>query len=218
MQGRINHLFNIINSYIFCFKHLPFKQAKDCPILIDWKVKTYISSQATIIINNASKYCINIGCHNGSYGLRRAKTRFYIYDNAQVIFNGNTIISKGSIITARNNASLSFGNNFFCNCNCNIIANKSIHLGDNTLMGWDITILDSDGHKITYNEIEQENCKDIYIDDHCWIGSHSSILKGVKIDKNTIIPYGAIIHKSTNGNTNTIFMNKTLKNNVVWNY
>lgn len=218
MLSKITHLFNIINSYIFCYKYLPFKEAKNCPIFINWKVKTYISPHANIIINNASKYCISIGCHNGSYALNKAKTHFYIYDNAKVCFNGNTIISKGSNIIARKNASLSFGKNFFCNSNCNIIANKGIHLGDNTLMGWDITILDSDGHTIMQNNTKEENCKEIYIDNHCWIGSHSSILKGVRLDRNTIIPYGAIIHKSTNGYTNTIFMNKILKDNVEWNY
>ena len=218
MLSKIAHLLNVINSYIFCFRYLPFTKAKNCPILIDWRVKTYISPHATIIVNKASKYSINIGCHNGSYGLRRTKTQFYIYDNAQVIFNGNAIISKGSNIIARKNASLSFGDSFFCNSNCNILANKGIYLGNNTLMGWNITIMDSDGHRIIYNNTEQESCKEVYIDNHCWIGSYPSILKGVKLDKNTVIPYGAIIHKSTNGYTNTIFMNKILKNNVEWNY
>ena len=63
-----------------------------------------------------------------------------------VVFNGKTCISKGSNVVVRQGASLNFGGNFFCNANCNILANRGISFGDNVLMGWNITILDNDGH------------------------------------------------------------------------
>lgn len=217
MLSKIIYLLSIINSYIFCFKHLPFSVARKCPILIHWRVKVFVSKTASIKIKNPYKHAIKIGMWGGSYGISRGNiTQFCIADNAQVFFNGQCCISKGCNIVARGNAVLNFGNHFFCNSNCKIFANKAIHFGDATLMGWNITILDSDGHQTIFNGSTQNSNKEIIINDHCWIGANSSILKGVILDKNTIIPYGSIIHKSTNGHTNTVFSNNVLKENIEW--
>ena len=217
MISKTIHILSVIKSYIFCFKHLSFSEAKKCPILIHWRVKTYVSKKASIKIKSFSKYSIKIGMWGGSYGISCGNiTQFKILDNAQVIFNGQCCISKGCNVVARGNAVLNFGNNFFCNSNCKILANKAIYFGDDTLMGWNITILDSDGHQTIYNGSTQNSNKEIIIKEHCWIGAESSILKGVLLDKNTIIPYGSIIHKSTNGYTNTVFSNKILKENIEW--
>lgn len=217
MLSRIIYLLSVIRSYIFCFKHLPFSEAKKCPILIHWRVKTFISKTASIKIKDLSKHSIKIGIWGGSYGISHGKvTQFSIFDNAQVIFDGECTISKGCNIVARGSAVLNFGKHFFCNSDCKIFCNKAISFGDNTLMGWNITILDSDGHQTVFNGIYQNSNKEIIIHDHCWIGAESTILKGVELDKNTIIPYGAIIHKSTNGQYNTVFNNKVLKENIDW--
>lgn len=217
MLSKIVYLLSVIYSYIFCFKYLPFSEAKKCPFLIHWRVKTFVSKTASIKLKNISKHSIKIGMWGRSYGISRGKvTQFCITDNAQIIFNGQCCISKGCNIVVRGNAILSFGNHFFCNSNCKILANKAIHFGDEILMGWNITILDSDGHQTIFNGSTQDSSKEIIINEHCWIGADSSILKGVILDKNTIIPYGSIIHKSTNGHTNTVFSNKVLKENIEW--
>lgn len=217
MFSKLFYYISIIRSYLFCFKYLPFSIAKKCPILIHWRVKVYISPQASIKIYNIQKHSIKIGMWGGSYGLsKNSVTQFNLYDNAHIFFNGKCTISKGSNIVARGNSSLVFGENFFCNSGCKILANKAIYFGNDTLMGWNITILDSDGHQTVFKGKNQESSKEIYVDDHCWIGAESSILKGVRLDKNTIIPYGSVIHKSTNGCSNTVFNNKVLKEDIEW--
>ena len=217
MLSKIVYLLSVIKSYIFCFRYLTFSEAKKCPILIHWRVKTFISRTASIKIKDGSKHSVKIGIWAGSYGISRGKvTQFSILDKAQVIFNGQCNISKGCNVVARGNAVLSFGKHFFCNANCKILANKSISFGNDILMGWNVTMLDGDGHRTLFNEQKQDDCKEIFIADHCWIGADSTILKGVKLDKNTIVPYGSIIHKSTNGQTNTVFSNKVLKENMEW--
>lgn len=138
---------SIIRSYIFCFRYMSRKVAICCPILIYWNTKCYISPKARIRINVLGGKCdIKIGVWGGSYGLRQGKTRFCVFDDSMVIFNGKACISKGSNVVVRQGATLSFGQDFFCNANCNILANKEISFGDSTLMGWNITVLDNDGH------------------------------------------------------------------------
>lgn len=114
MLSKIVYLLSVIYSYIFCFKYLPFSEAKKCPFLIHWRVKTFISKTASIKLKNISKHSIKIGMWGGSYGISRGKvTQFCITDNAQIIFNGQCCISKGCNIVVRGNAILSFGNHFF---------------------------------------------------------------------------------------------------------
>ena len=96
MLSKIVYLLSVIKSYIFCFRYLTFSEAKKCPILIHWRVKTFISKTASIKIKDGSKHSVKIGIWGGSYGISRGKvTQFSILDKAQVIFNGQCNISKG---------------------------------------------------------------------------------------------------------------------------
>ena len=217
-MGKMLYWLSIIRSYIFCFRYMPRKMAICCPILIYWNTKCYISPKARIRINvlgGVKKHDIKIGMWGGSYGLRQGKTRFCVFDDSTVIFNGKACISKGSNVVVRQGATLSFGQDFFCNANCNILANKEISFGDSTLMGWNITVLDNDGHPIYWKGEVQETSLPVRIGEHCWIGSHATILKGVNIATGTIIPYGCTIHKS-NDIPECIFNNKPLKIDIIW--
>lgn len=215
-MGKILYWLSVIRSYIFCFRYMPREIAIHCPILIYWNTKFFISSKARIIISEkVKKHDIMIGVWGGSYGLRQGKTRFCVFDDSMVVFNGKTCISKGSNVVVRQGASLNFGDNFFCNANCNILANRGISFGDNVLMGWNITILDNDGHPTYWKGEAQETSQPIHIGEHCWIGSHATILKGVYLATGTIIPYGCTIYKSNNI-PNNVFNNKSLKTEMMW--
>ena len=50
-------------------------------------------------------------------------------------------------------------------------------------MGWNISIIDSDGgnHLVYENDVLKENKKDIILGNHVWICSCSHIMKGVTI-------------------------------------
>lgn len=65
MLSRITLCLSKIRSFAFCFKHLPFHQAKQCPILLHWRTKVYVSKEAEIIVNQPKKYGIRIGYWGG---------------------------------------------------------------------------------------------------------------------------------------------------------
>ncbi len=204
-----------IRSYVFCFRHLPYQQAKLCPILLHWRTKTYVSKEAEIIIDHPKKYGIRIGIWGGSYSITNRRTIFQLFDRAKLHMDATATFSKGTHVIVRGNGSLTIGEKFFCNADCDILCNKAITFGFDNLLGWNITLLDSDGHDTYVNDIKQQSQKEIKLGDHVWIGAKSSILKGVCLADNTIIPYGSIIHKNNN-DKNVVFHNKVLKADIVW--
>ena len=206
---------SIVRSYIFCLKHLPFRQAKLCPILIHWRTRVYVAEKANITVVNPQKYGVRIGIWGGSYSIANRATTFQILDKADIYFEGLATFSKGTHIVARSLGHLIIGDKFFCNANCDILCNKLIKFGNNNLLGWNITFLDSDGHDTFVLNEKQEQVKAIKIGNNVWIGANSTILKGVCLADNTIVPYGSVIHKS-NQEENVVFQNKVLKTDIHW--
>ena len=89
------------------------------------------------------------------------------------------------------------------NNNLCIISNGAgISIGKNTLIGYNVEILDSDFHEINPRNRKSGNPKSakVLIGNNVWIGSNSKILKGVNIGDNSIIAAGSIVTKSIPAN------------------
>jgi acetyltransferase-like isoleucine patch superfamily enzyme len=89
------------------------------------------------------------------------------------------------------------------NNNLCIISNGAgISIGNNTLIGYNVEILDSDFHEINPHNRKLGNPKSekIVIGNNVWLGSNVKVLKGVKIGDNTIISAGSIVTKSIPAN------------------
>ena len=106
------------------------------------------------------------------------------------------------------------------NCFLTVSCENKIVIGDNCNIGWNVTLIDGDGHPLCdinnpQNEINKS--RPVIIGNDCWIAAHATIMKGVSLADNTTIPYGSIITKSCK-KTKTIFggsPNSVLKENVV---
>lgn len=103
-----------------------------------------------------------------------------------------------TIIVARiENAKIIIGNNVGIS-GATIYARKSIEIGDNTLIGGNVKILDNDFHPL---EIESRNknikekilSKSIIIGKNCFIGCNSIILKGTELGDGCIVGAGAVV-------------------------
>ncbi|QYR24360.1 hypothetical protein KZ483_26580 [Paenibacillus sp. sptzw28] len=66
------------------------------------------------------------------------------------------------------------------------------------MISWDVTIIDSDVHKI--DGVEQI-CGRIIIGDRVWIGHGASILKNVKIGDNVVIGAKSVVTKDIPANS-----------------
>lgn len=102
--------------------------------------------------------------------------------------------------------------------NCIIHAYKQISIGSGTIISWNVSILDGDGHSL-YSCEKNNSPQSIVIENDVWIGSNSIILKGITIGKGSVIAAGSVVTKSippyslAAGNPA-----KVIKNNVKWEY
>ena len=121
-----------------------------------------------------------------------ASTIFGVYKSPG-FFNGYAYLE------ARDkNSSISIGDNCSFNNNPTIIAEKSIiSIGNNCLFGNNVYIIDSDFHPTGFSKAK---AKKVTINNNVFIGTNTTILKGVTIGKNSIIGAGSVVSKSIPSN------------------
>ena len=116
------------------------------------------------------------------------------------------IINKGGQLTAGNchfysgvrfeigkNGHISIGNGTYINRNTLIISEKSVKIGTDCKISWDVIIMDSDLHPLTSDRLIN---KEVNIKDYAWIGCRCIILKGVTIGKGAVIAAGSVVTKN----------------------
>jgi maltose O-acetyltransferase len=94
---------------------------------------------------------------------------------------------------------ISIGQRTFINRFASIVSRKNIAIGDDVLIGDNVSIYDHDHQtnnlSTTYGQ-QGYTCEEIIIGNNVWIGCHSTILKGVSIGNNSIIGAGSVVTKS----------------------
>ena len=98
---------------------------------------------------------------------------------------------RGVVLIIGNNVGISY---------CAITCSKSIWIGDNVLIGSGCKIYDTDFHPIDsrYGDTmdnSRSGSEKIVLEDGCFVGAHSIILKGVTIGKNAVIGAGSVVAK-----------------------
>jgi len=101
------------------------------------------------------------------------------------------------IVTRTKEAKIQIGNNVGIS-GATIYARKGIIIGNNTLIGGNVKILDNDFHPI---EVEARNrddkemikSKEVVIGKDCFIGCNALILKGTKIGDGSVIGAGSVV-------------------------
>ena len=107
-----------------------------------------------------------------------------------------------------------------------IIANNTykepveVNIGDNVYLARDILIRASDGHTLIDKQTNKplNPPRNVIIEDNCWIGSRSVLLKGSHIPKNSIVGACSLVTKSFDEENVVIAGSpaKILKHNVTW--
>lgn len=190
---------NIIYSLYFNFRYLSLDQAIKCPIKINYHVKIRKLKKGNIIINTNDVRIgmIRLGIDKGSFHLAKNNSTICIEDKCKLVFNGSCSIDDGFSIAINKNGEINIGNNVHFNANSIISASSLIKVCDNVGTGWDCTFIDWDGHDII--DMETRNVinlpRPIIINKNCWIGAKVTIMKGVTLSMNTIVPYGSILTK-----------------------
>jgi acetyltransferase-like isoleucine patch superfamily enzyme len=142
--------------------------------------------------------------------------RLYMHGNGNIVFGDNvTINSDGRLhntmggeththLNTQEEGAIIIGNNVGIS-NSAITSKARIEIGDNTLIGSNCIIIDSDFHSIDYNdrrEIPDKNIKSkpVLIGNDVFIGARSIILKGVTIGNGCLIGAGSVVTKNVPDN------------------
>ena len=143
------------------------------------------------------------------------KTTFIMKKNSTLAVKGKFYFYTGCKIVVRENAKLILGNGSFVNVDSKIYCKEKIEIGDNTFIGEEVIIRDTDEHNIIREKYS--NTLPIKIGNHVWIGMRSMILKGVTIGDNVVVAAGSIVTKSVPSNC-LVAGNpaKIIKQNIYW--
>ncbi|MGL4866438.1 MAG: acyltransferase [Cetobacterium sp.] len=155
---------------------------------IDLKVKIFLKVKKNISIKN---------------GVFNQNTVFYgpgkveIDENFSLGFKyGGGFKGREIEIQARDkNAIIKIGKNVATNNGVFICAIKKIEIGNDVLIGSNVTIMDHNGHGISPGKRNgfPGTPADILIEDNVWLGNFVHILPGTKIGKNSVVGAGAIV-------------------------
>lgn len=209
----LSFLFSIPKIIFINFYYFSFRQALKFPLRISNTVtiKSLGSRTSIVLLDPTAKIYVGFG---GSFGMGD-KGYWDIGNNAKVIFEGDAVFSKGIKMIVHGN--LKIGKCFSCNSNCIINASDSITIGSNVILGWNCKILDGDGHKIIHKKIVQLPYSPILIENHVWLTSDVTLLKGTVLRSDSVVATCACISHSFN-NTNLLIggFNKILKEGITW--
>lgn len=125
----------------------------------------------------------------------KAETYLRMGKNAQWISNRGAGMFYDTVLEVCNNAKFESGF-FTANGGSVIVCAKHIVFGDNVMLGRNIMIYDSDHHQILdENGRIKNHGQDVVIEDHVWLTSNVTILKGVHIGKESIVGAQMVITK-----------------------
>lgn len=132
------------------------------------------------------------------------KTFYNIIYSKKINIGAKTTWRRNFSILIEKNAKVIIKKNCFFNNDCSIVAMKSVIIGEGTLLGENVKIYDHN-HKFNRSKIPIKkqgfSVGEVYIGNHCWIGSNVVILKGSHIGNNCVIGAGCVINGNIPDNT-----------------
>ncbi len=183
----------LIKSIYVNIRLFPIHIAIKLPVIVGWNVHIKGLRKGAVILQSPVKFRMcSLGISNGTGENGAHKHSYLIIGNKGVLY----VADKVNIMSAFHlliYSKLCIGNNFYANHGFKIVCMKKIQIGSNCMFGWDITILDNDGHDIFINKVRKDTIKSVIIENNIWIGAKSSILKGSFIGCNSIIGFGALV-------------------------
>ncbi len=109
--------------------------------------------------------------------------------------NGTVTIQSGTRIVIEDGGRLFIGNDVGINSNCYIAVHKEICIGNNTIIGPGVVIVDQDHDYKADGGLKSEKYKvgSVDIGDNVWVGANSVILRDTNIGENTVIGAGSVV-------------------------
>lgn len=214
---------NWLRTICFNFRFFPAGKALKFPVLLYGRFSMHALKGEIEIHGPLRMGMVKIGQVSVGIFDRKARTVFNLH--GKLVFKGTANIGGGSAISIGKQSTLTLGNNFKITAQSAMVATggKSIQIGNDCLLSWDILIMNSDFHKIMDHATNAviNDPEDVVIGDKVWIGCKATILKGSVIADHTVIGAGTIISNKKLEYSNAIYAGipaKKIGNNISWTY
>ncbi len=202
----IRDIFHILHGIIYMIMHKKHFSGKGYIKLTNHDY-IKLKRNSEIVLNESLTLSGNRMGSNGRSSILRMD------EDSQLIVNGGFSFFYGADIILFKGAKLVLGKGFI-NSDCKIRCHKEIEIGDNCVISHDVTIMDSDAHKLNGSS----NTAPIRIGNHVWIGTRVTILSGVKIGNSSVIAAGSVVTKDVPENSLVGGVPaKVIKDKVEWN-
>lgn len=202
-----------VKNFVINNIYIGSKNIFNFSIVIGPKTKVMLSQSPSIY----GQGILYLGFRNKTDDINRgffSPSVISISKGGKIIVDGIFYSGPGTKIIINKDACLSLGNNSHITADSHIYCSKLIKIGNDTVISWGVTILDSDFHQ--FNNVLKND--EIVIGNHVWIGSNATILKGVNIGNNSVIGSGAVVTKDVPENC---FVGgvpaEIIKTNIYWN-
>ena len=124
-----------------------------------------------------------------------------MFENAKMIVGKHVMINRGTKVVLHKGGTLEMGDNSYINENSCIHCAKHISIGANCAIAWNVTIMDTDIHKIYRDGKWVNEDAEVIIGNNVWIGAHCMVLKGAIIEDNCIIAAHSVVRGHLKANT-----------------
>lgn len=193
MNRKIEKILSLPKSLYANIKLFGYKGLR-IPILIRYDVKLKRLGRGTVALDKFSSFKIIYG-FGGTDSVYARSSSLDLIQGSLIRFHGNSQFSRGVML--KNKGVIEFGNHFSANKNFSISCSNSISFGEDCLLGWDVSIRDSDGHKIINKKsLESKSViGEINIGNHVWIASFCHILKSTVIPSGCVVGYRSLVNR-----------------------
>jgi acetyltransferase-like isoleucine patch superfamily enzyme len=172
-------------------RYLPFKQALTIPILVSHRVKLEWLGGRVVLNGPLRTGMIRLGF--GYVDIFDQNRQRSVWSNhGTITFRGRANLGHGFRVSVRAGGALTIGDSFRISAQSTILCRSNIEFGDDCLLAWDVLVMDSDWHALSY-EHAQTTEERITIGDHVWIGCRSLILKGTSLGNGSVVAAGSTV-------------------------
>lgn len=190
------------------------------------------STEDISFVDASSVTCVNKGLNirNNGHGNKIVVGKGVVFNgfSIQIDCNNSTVIIgdecrlTGTVIMKLSDdnhltigAKTSIGGASFICCE-----SSHISIGDDCMIAWGIEFRTTDSHAIFDRDTNQRinNAQNIIIGNHVWVGAHTTILKGTKIQDGSVVAIRSLVNKEF-VNQNVVIGGvpaKEIKSNIRW--
>lgn len=189
----ISHQIPGLRSIINSIRWFPRKFWK-VPMFCNYPVKIHLDKEAVFSIDGRV-FFMALPEMVEAYSAKMAGCRsaIIIREKGSLTVGDGTLIGPGVRFNIGQGAEVRVGSRTLLNENCNIYSREKVSIGDDCAISWGVKIMDTDFHVLVRDGKRLPESAPVVIEDHVWIGSDATVLKGVRIGKNSVVGAGAMV-------------------------